>query len=218
LVGMAAGLVGGYAASTGVANNWSERVRTLLAIGDVVPWQETRGMEQDGPTRSAVEGTIGAAHAIEPVAIEDNSRSDRNAVTQPDLAAEAPLRMDILAPEPGGHAEPWSNAGPDSVIIAPSTKDDSSVASIALARGDEAMRRRDIIAARRFYELAASAGSGDAATAVGKTYDDFYLRGMGVRGLRPDASKARQWYERGAQSGSSEAIVQLKRVLGTPEE
>src|SRR5690242_11549525 len=127
LAGMAAGLVGGYAASTKVANNWgTERVRTLLAIVGVVRWPETWGIEQDGTTRSAIDGTIDGAHATERVAIEDNLRSDGNTLTQLDPPAEAALRVDVLPPEPGGHTEPWSNAGPGSVIIAPSTKDDSS--------------------------------------------------------------------------------------------
>jgi hypothetical protein len=81
--------------------------------------------------------------------------------------------------------------------------------SLGLTRGDEAMARGDIVAARHFYELAASYQSASAATAVGRTYDPIYLNETGVRGLQPDAQKARYWYKRAQQQGDSEARVRL---------
>ena len=71
----------------------------------------------------------------------------------------------------------------------------------------------DVVAARRFYEVAASAGVARAATAVGQTYDPLYLRQAGVHGLRADSSKAKQWYEQGARGGDAVAVERLNGLL-----
>jgi hypothetical protein len=94
---------------------------------------------------------------------------------------------------------------------------DAAFVSLGLMRGDEAMARGDIVAARRFYELAASYRSASAATAVGRTYDPIYLNELGVRGLQPDAEKARSWYERAQQQGDGEARARLRRLLDAME-
>lgn len=90
---------------------------------------------------------------------------------------------------------------------------DDAVVTLGLTRGDKAMANGDVIAARRFYELAASYGSARAATAVGRTYDPIYLRALGVRGLPPEVDKARYWYERAQQQGDAEARSNLNRLL-----
>jgi hypothetical protein len=94
---------------------------------------------------------------------------------------------------------------------------DAAFVSLGLMRGDEAMARGDIVAARRFYELAASYRSASAATAVGRTYDPIYLKELGVRGLQPDAEKAGSWYERAQQQGDGEARARLRRLLDAME-
>jgi TPR repeat protein len=78
-------------------------------------------------------------------------------------------------------------------------------AEFALARGDEAMRQRDVVAARRFYEFAASAGVAGAATAVARTYDPIYLQQVGVRGVKADAEAALRWYKRASAEGAPAA-------------
>ena len=50
--------------------------------------------------------------------------------------------------------------------------------------------RGDISAARLFDECAAQAGSGQAATAVGRTFDPNALAQMGVIGTKPDPTTA----------------------------
>src|SRR6185312_10326347 len=78
-------------------------------------------------------------------------------------------------------------------------------ASFALERGDEAMRLRDVIAARRFYEFAASAGVAGAATALARTYDPLYLQQLGIRGVKPDTEAALRWYKRASAEGDPAA-------------
>jgi TPR repeat protein len=62
-----------------------------------------------------------------------------------------------------------------------------------------------VIAARRFYEFAASAGVAGAATAVARTYDPFYLRQVGVRGVQADVETASRWYKRASEEANAEA-------------
>ena len=82
-----------------------------------------------------------------------------------------------------------------------------------MAHGDDAIGHGDVISARRFYELAASNGLSQAATAVGRTYDPIFLRDMRVWGLRPDAEAAKRWYEKAINGGDAEARSRLERLL-----
>ena len=86
----------------------------------------------------------------------------------------------------------------------------SDVARIAMARGDERMRQGDVASARRFYEMAATTGMIEAATAIGRTFDPLYLRRIGVRGALADARRAKQWYEKAAQAGDMEAQARIE--------
>jgi hypothetical protein len=86
----------------------------------------------------------------------------------------------------------------------------SEVARIAMERGDERMRQGDVVAARRFYEMAAGAGMVQAATAMGRTFDPLYLRHIRVRGALADAQRARQWYENAANAGDMEALARIE--------
>ena len=75
------------------------------------------------------------------------------------------------------------------------------------------MERRDVISARRFYEVADSGGLARAATAVGSTYDPIFLQGRGIRGLRGDANTAARWYEKAIEAGDAEARPRLDKLL-----
>ena len=84
---------------------------------------------------------------------------------------------------------------------------------IAMARGDEALARGDVISARQFYELAASMGLAHAATAVGSTYDPNLVTAGGVRGSFTDTEAAKQWYQKGIAGGDAEARSRLDELL-----
>jgi len=55
--------------------------------------------------------------------------------------------------------------------------------------------------ARAYYERAAEAGSGEAALAVGATYDPAFIAALGVQGIKPDRQAAKTWYDRAAALG-----------------
>ncbi|WP_420014340.1 hypothetical protein, partial [Teichococcus deserti] len=68
---------------------------------------------------------------------------------------------------------------------------------------DGMLALRDISAARRLYAYAAEAGSGRAATGLGRTYDPVFLARIGAEGIRPDPALAARWYQIAARLGEA---------------
>ena len=107
---------------------------------------------------------------------------------------ESPLPADTASANGVPHPSPPAAAArADAIPVPPAGP---PAASFALERGDEAMRQRDVIAARRFYEFAASAGVAGAASALARTYDPIYLQQHGLRGVKADTEVALHWYKR----------------------
>lgn len=55
--------------------------------------------------------------------------------------------------------------------------------------------------ARAYYQRAAEAGSGEAALAVGATYDPVFVSALRAQGIKPDPQAAEAWYSRAAALG-----------------
>jgi hypothetical protein len=55
--------------------------------------------------------------------------------------------------------------------------------------------------ARAYYQRAAEAGSGEAALAVGATYDPVFVSALRSQGIKPDPQAAEAWYSRAAALG-----------------
>ena len=98
---------------------------------------------------------------------------------------------------------------------APATQAPAAVArtiGTSMSRGDAMLGLHDLSAARRYYELAAKAGSADAALALGRTYDPTSMVRSGAVSLQPDATLAAEWYRKAADLGSSEAGTALRNL------
>jgi hypothetical protein len=80
------------------------------------------------------------------------------------------------------------------------------------AQGVEQLQRGNVYAARKFFELAASAGLAQSAIAAAATYDPDELVKLNVVGLQPDAAAARKWYEKARELGAVEAAERLRRL------
>jgi len=63
--------------------------------------------------------------------------------------------------------------------------------------------------ARAYYERAAEAGSGEAALAVGATYDPAFVAALGAQGIKPDPEAAETWYARAAALGIADREARL---------
>jgi TPR repeat protein len=83
-----------------------------------------------------------------------------------------------------------------------------------LRRGDSMLALGDVSAARLFYERAAAAGSGEAATALGKTHDPEILSRLGVRSISSDRAAAARWYRAALALSDAAAGPLLARLEG----
>ena len=97
-------------------------------------------------------------------------------------------------------------------IILPSASPTSTLAEIMIRRADALLQRGDVSAARLLYERAAAAGSGRAATAMGKTFEATFLAAIGVTGMSADPALAAVWYRRALSLGDLEARTRLQAV------
>ena len=81
-----------------------------------------------------------------------------------------------------------------------------------LARGDKLLSGGDVASARLFYERAAGAGGGLAATRLGETFDPLFLDRIHLSGVRGDPTAASFWYHRAHDLGATDAEVLLKAL------
>jgi hypothetical protein len=107
----------------------------------------------------------------------------------------------LAVPPPGGVSE-TTGVGTDQSPV----KD-------LLAQGGRLIERGEIIAARSVYERAAAMGSGDAALALGSTYDPNRLWSLGAIGMVGNKERAKHWYARANDLGHPDAGSRLK-LLG----
>ena len=63
--------------------------------------------------------------------------------------------------------------------------------------------------ARAYYQRAAEAGSGEAALALGATYDPDFVAEIGVHGAKPDPAAAKTWYDRAEALGLTDRDAKL---------
>jgi hypothetical protein len=131
------------------------------------------------------------------------------AARQPSSASLGPPTGD-LAPQP---SPPLQRVGP---APPPTMKaEDRERAVMFLARAKSILQAGDVASARQLFQRAADAGLGEAAIAMGSTYDPVELDRLGVRGLKGDPEAARKWYERARVLGAPGAEERLRRV-GSP--
>jgi hypothetical protein len=72
--------------------------------------------------------------------------------------------------------------------------------------------------ARAFFKRAAEAGSGEAALALGTTYDPALIAEIGAQGIEPEPREARIWYERAKDLGAQDAEAKLKALESATHE
>jgi hypothetical protein len=90
---------------------------------------------------------------------------------------------------------------------------DQAAARELVAQGGRLIERGEIVAARSVYQRAAEMGSGEAALALGATYDPNRLWALGAMGMVGNRERARHWYARANDLGHPEASARMK-VLG----
>ncbi|MGA7326956.1 MAG: hypothetical protein WBX25_21310 [Rhodomicrobium sp.] len=84
--------------------------------------------------------------------------------------------------------------------------------SSQLKRAESLLKSGDISAARLILETLSDQGSGQAAYALGMTYDPLFFRSNFIRGMEPEPSKAMVWYKRAFELGHKEASTAMLRL------
>ena len=153
--------------------------------------------------------------------------------TEPVLPAAAaedgPVQAEAVSPPPPAAPAPATQiaASPGPMVL--TTKEDHGstalrrsvspgIVAMLLDRGNALLATGDLSAARAMYERAADADSGQAAAALGMTYDPRFLAQIGVQGMEPDPKRAIAWYQRASGLGSAEGqrlLIQLQTAGGT---
>jgi TPR repeat protein len=119
-------------------------------------------------------------------------------------------------PTPPQHAPPEQVAAPAVGAAVPQPLAPGVVATL-VARGNALLATGDIAAARLMYARAAGSDSGEAAAAMGMTYDPRFLAQIGAKGIAPDPRQALVWYRRASDLGSADGarlLTQLQTASG----
>ena len=169
-------------------------------------------------------GEVMAANSLRSVAAQGEPQSVITATEAgtgvPDLIAAARLsKRQELDPTPGTTDPNSASSSAISTVATPALSAPQPIVSAAelivlLTRGDSFFALGDIASARRFYELGAEAGDGQAALRLGESFDPSFLQQPRFWGARADLSLALFWYKRARELGVSEAQVLLKSIEG----
>ncbi|WP_159079859.1 SH3 domain-containing protein [Methyloceanibacter sp. wino2] len=155
----------------------------------------------------------------------DRAFHDAGLVTQTDSAprTSAALSIDVLPPRfsdpalaPDGDGKVRTAARPD---VAPPLSSgfavragESDRVEGLMAHGQKMIDVGYLAGARAYYRRAAEAGSGEAAIAVGATYDPKIIARLGVQGIKPDRTEAAKWYARAAGLGIADRETTLQAL------
>lgn len=122
---------------------------------------------------------------------------------QPPAVEKAPAAIAALPP-------PATASTPRPSLSAP----DRQQAEAHLWRGFAKLREGDVASARLFFRRAADAGLGEAAVAMGHTYDAAELNRLKIVSIAPDPKEARRWYEKAVELGARAEAGPLLDRLG----
>lgn len=155
----------------------------------------------------------------------DRVFQDAGLVSQTDTVQQAAegLSINVLPPRssapilgPGGGGKVRTAARPE---VAPPLSSGFAVRAGEsdrieglMAHGQKMIGVGYLAGARAYYRRAAEAGSGEAALAVGATYDPDIVARMGVQGIKPDRTEAAKWYARAAGLGIADRDITLRRL------
>lgn len=89
---------------------------------------------------------------------------------------------------------------------------ENSEAKNMLGKGEALMKTGDLVSARQFFIKAHGMGLAEGAYGAGQTYDPAVYASMNVRGLTPDATKAKEWYDKAAVAGNEQARKALEKL------
>jgi TPR repeat protein len=131
----------------------------------------------------------------------------------PEMPAQAapPVRrapVETIAALPPSVVAPKPPASPPASVPSAGREE----IAMLLARGRKYLADGDVSAARLVLRRAAESGDGQAALALGGTYDPNVLRELGVVSFASDPAQARAWYQRAAALGAPDAPRRIEQL------
>lgn len=118
--------------------------------------------------------------------------------TVPSSDAQTPAQSDATPSQP---TQPTQQAA------LPASQSPMAEADVQdlIREGNRYMRDGEIIRARSYYEQAARAGHGEAALAMGRSFDPSYFERLDRKTGEPDAAQAFEWYRQAMNAGLDRA-------------
>ena len=139
---------------------------------------------------------------------EASAATASDAVQAARPVAAAPAVIPSVATSPPLPAASPKEPSPAAAPALPSPE-----ANFYMARGDDMLAKKDVSAARKYYQFAAQAGSARAALALGQSYDPEFLARLGAIGLKPDMAQAKSWYRTASTLGNQQAAARLRAII-----
>jgi hypothetical protein len=128
--------------------------------------------------------------------------------------ATAPDNPPPLSAAPSVPSEDVSPAPSASTSDRAATKIAPGEIAMLLKQGEQFLSAGDVATARVLFGRAAEAGDGNAAWALGATYDPAVLGRLRVRGIAPDSQQAQRWYQKAREYGSPASPAWLAKLAG----
>lgn len=194
------------------------RVELVTAGGTQIASAATRlDIEPDEVDPDDVDPDDVVANEADDVAVEVSAPNDFTpADVVLDVAANAAAANDIAANDAATGDVEASDIDPDpeanyraSLVLRP---DEAARINDLIAHGQRMIEVGYISGARAYFQRAAEAGSGEAALALGATYDPAFIAETGVQGIKPELAEARRWYERAKGLGADGAEAKLSEL------
>lgn len=133
----------------------------------------------------------------------------------PRAAGVSTLAVQLVAPDGRviTDARTTLSVAPDPKAPLVQRPEEATLIGDLIAHGNKMVSVGYFPGARAYFQRAAEAGSGEAALALGETYDPGFIAQMGAQGIRPGPDQAIAWYERAkalGAAGADDKIATLK--------
>jgi hypothetical protein len=128
-----------------------------------------------------------------------------------DQSGRADLRVEVVAADGAVLAHANTQLEVTAPDLAPGVvrPDEAGRVEDLIAHGDGMIAVGYFAGARAYFKRAAEAGSGEAALAVGATYDPAFIGALGIQGIKPDPAMAERWYARAAALSITDGEAKL---------
>ena len=129
--------------------------------------------------------------------------------------AQATFAIQLVAPDGRVIADARTalSVAPDPKAALVQRPEEATLIADLIAHGNKMVSVGYFPGARAYFQRAAEAGSGEAALALGETYDPGFIAQMGAQGIEPEPDQAITWYERAkalGAAGADDKIATLK--------